>query len=201
MKFKWMKKHTQLLPGFWTALREREREREREPSRERERERVEGERNREIARENRRIVATRDCTTNSHPEEQRTVKIWSHFEPFVTKNSRKICEEKPERSRERIVAGKREQRDFVAREILVVLCGYDGEGRGECSSGGGSSSSNQTWKCEVVFEGGLRSSGPEPAGVATSVKGQRSRGMFAQARHLLRALAACVPHAQAVGRS
>jgi hypothetical protein len=138
-----MKKHTQLLPGFWTALRERERERKRE--------RVEGERNREIARENRRIVATRDCTANSYPEEERTVKVSSHFEPFFTKNSRKICEEKPERSRERerIVAGKREQRDFVAREILVALCGYNGEGRGECSSGGGSSSSssNQTWKC------------------------------------------------------
>jgi len=177
----------------------RTRERER-PQRNRERERVEGERNRE--RENRRIVATRDCTTNSYPEEHRTVKISSHFSPktagnFVRKN---------QTDRERIVAGKREQRDFVARVILVVLCGYDGEGRGECSSSGGatsssSSSSDQTWKCEVVFEGGLRSSGSEPAGVATSVEGQRSRGMFAQARHLLRAFAACLPHAQALGRS
>jgi len=194
---KWMKNHTQLLPGFWTAFTERERERgPREIARERE------SREREIARENRRIVATRDCTTNSYPEEHRTVKISSHFSPktagnFVRKN---------QTDRERIVAGKREQRDFVARVILVVLCGYDGEGRGECSSSGGatsssSSSSDQTWKCEVVFEGGLRSSGSEPAGVATSVEGQRSRGMFAQARHLLRAFAACLPHAQALGRS
>jgi hypothetical protein len=174
-------------------MRERESERE-TPEKSRERE----SREREIARENRRIVATSDCTTNSYPEEQRTVKISSHFSPktagkFVRKN---------QTDRERIVAGKREQRDFVARVILVVLCGYDGEGRGECSSGGGAtSSSDQTWKCEVVFEGGLRSSGSEPAGVATSVEGQRSRGMFAQARHLLRAFAACVPHAQALGRS
>ncbi len=52
------------------------------------RERVEGERNREIARENRGIVATRDCITHSYAEEQRTGKISSHFEPFLTRNSR-----------------------------------------------------------------------------------------------------------------
>jgi hypothetical protein len=66
-----------VVPRFWTALRERERERERSQSQET----VEGERNREIARENRRIVATRDCTTNSYPEEHRTLKISSHFSP------------------------------------------------------------------------------------------------------------------------
>lgn len=104
---KWMKKYTQLSPRFWTALRGRERKRERSQSRET----VQGERNREIARENRRIVATRDCTTNSYPEEHGTVKISSHFSPktagkFVRKN---------QTDRERIVAGKRELRDFCCQ--------------------------------------------------------------------------------------
>ncbi len=46
---KWMKKHTQLSPCFWTALGERERKRERSQSRET----VQGER--EIARSRERI--------------------------------------------------------------------------------------------------------------------------------------------------
>ncbi len=174
-----------------------EKERERDPSRARE------SRGREKSRDRER--ESRNCSDQRlyHPFLCRRTENWENFEPFRAishqKQSIKFCEEKPEGSRKNCLRGRENREILLSGVILVVfLCGYDGEGRGECSS---SSSSDQTWKCEVVFEGGLRSSGSEPAGVATSVKGQRSRGMFAQARHLLRALAACVPYAQAVGRS